>query len=65
MYKWKSIDIAYIYDGSFNGLLTIVFDSYISKTIPSRIVTEESEISLFFKYTISKTDEEKDRKSVV
>ena len=59
MYKWKSIDIAYIYDGSFNGLLTIVFDSYISKTIPSRIVTEESEISLFFKYTISKTDEEK------
>lgn len=59
MYKWKSIDIAYIYDGSFNGLLTIVFDSYISKTIPSRIVTEESEISLFFKYTISKTNEEK------
>lgn len=59
MYQWKSIDTAYIYDGSFNGLLTIVFDSYISKTIPARIITSEYEIDLFCKYSILKTDEEK------
>ncbi len=36
MYKWEFIDVSYIYDGSFNGLLNIVFDSYISKTIPKK-----------------------------
>lgn len=59
MFNWEFIDTAYIYDGSFYGLLTIVFDSYISKTIPKRIVTSEFEIDLFCNYILSKTDEEK------
>ena len=59
MFKWKFIDVSYIYDGSFNGLLTIVFDSYISKTIPRRIVTSEFEIDLFCKYISVETNEEK------
>jgi len=59
MYQWKFIDISYIYDGSFNGLLTIVFDSYISKTIPRRIVTDEFEVDLFCQYILLETDEEK------
>ena len=50
MYKWEFIDTAYIYDSSFNGLLTIVFDSYVSKTIPKRIVSNEFEMDLFCKY---------------
>lgn len=59
MFNWEFIDTAYIYDGSFDGLLTIVFDSYVSKTIPKRIVTSEFEIDLFCNYILSKTDEEK------
>lgn len=59
MYKWEFIDVSYIYDGSFNGLLNIVFDSYISKTIPKRIVNNQFEIDLFCKYIEVITDEEK------
>lgn len=59
MFNWKLIDVAYIYDGSFDGLLTIVFDCYVSKTIPSRIITSEFEIDLFCKYISIKTDEQK------
>ncbi len=59
MYKWEFIDTAYIYDGSFNGLLTIVFDSYVSKTIPKRIISNEFEMDLFCRYIEAKNDEEK------
>lgn len=59
MFNWKLIDVAYIYDGSFDGLLTIVFGCYVSKTIPSRIITSEFEIDLFCKYISIKTDEQK------
>lgn len=38
MLNWKSIDEIYLYDGTFEGLLTIVFDCYLSKEIPSKIV---------------------------
>lgn len=37
MFNWKSIDYVYLYDGTFEGLLTIVFDCYIAKTIPLKI----------------------------
>ena len=30
----------YVYDGTFDGLLTIVFDCYLQKTIPSNIMPE-------------------------
>ena len=34
----------YIYDGTFDGLLTIVFDCYLQKTIPSNIMPESDYI---------------------
>lgn len=46
MSNWKPINVTYVYDGSFDGLLSLVFDSYLSKTIPSRIVTGEYERNL-------------------
>lgn len=61
MYQWKFIDTCYIYDGSFNGLLTIVFDCYLSRTIPIKIVpfASELEMNLFCQYQEQKTDEKK------
>lgn len=40
MFNWKSINKVLLYDGSFEGLLTIVFDCYLSKEIPLKIVSE-------------------------
>ena len=37
MSNWKLINKTYLYDGTFNGLLTIVFDSYSNKTLPQKI----------------------------
>ena len=41
MFNWNIIDKTYIYDGSFEGLLSIVFDCYIKKVIPIRIVNKD------------------------
>ena len=41
MIDWKFLDNeVYLYDGTFNGLLTIAFDCYVNKSIPSKIQTE-------------------------
>lgn len=41
MIDWKFLDNeVYLYDGTFNGLLTIAFDCYVNKCIPSKIQTE-------------------------
>ena len=40
MSNWKLINTTYLYDGTFDGLLTIVFDSYASKTLPQKIVSK-------------------------
>lgn len=37
----------YLYDGTFDGLLTIVFECYLQKSIPSNIVSETEYISSF------------------
>lgn len=37
----------YLYDGSFDGLLTIVFDCYIAKTIPCEISPKQNYIPNF------------------
>ena len=34
----------YLYDGSFEGLLSIVFDCYVQKQIPSHIIEEKQYI---------------------
>jgi len=36
-----SLEICYIYDGSFEGLLTAVYDAYYSKIKPTEILEEE------------------------
>ncbi len=41
MYSWNVLENqVYLYDGSFDGLLTIVFDCYVSKFIPINIVSQ-------------------------
>lgn len=57
MYQWKPINKIYSYDGSFYGLLTIVFDSYINKTIPYNITSDTSQINLLYETLYIKTDE--------
>ena len=37
MSNWKLINKTYLYDGTFDGLLTIVFNSYSNKTLPQKI----------------------------
>lgn len=40
MSNWKSINQVFLYDGTFEGLLTIVFDCYISQELPLKIIPE-------------------------
>lgn len=57
MFNWKSIDTVYLYDGSLEGLFTIIFDCYVSKEIPSTITTESAYLnSLFEDPVFIKTD---------
>lgn len=42
MSNWKLINKTYLYDGTFEGLLTIVFDCYTTKTLPNRIEKEQT-----------------------
>lgn len=59
--NWKLLENeVYLYDGTFNGLLTIAFDCYISKLVPSQIVPElEYETNLLEQCSYILTDEEK------
>lgn len=40
MSNWKLVNKTYLYDGTLNGFLTIVFDSYRTKTLPQKICDE-------------------------
>lgn len=40
MSNWKLINKVYLYDGTFDGFLTIVFDCYSSKTLPQNVRSE-------------------------
>lgn len=60
MPNWKPIKKTYLYDGTFDGLLTIVFDSYLKKTIPLQIIPEKDYVPNFLDNIIwIKTDLEK------
>ena len=52
MSNWKLINTTYLYDGTFDGFLTIVFDSYSSKTLPQKIYSEDTYVSNFLDKTI-------------
>ena len=47
MFNWNTINKTYVYDGSFEGLLSIVFNCYINKNIPLKIV-EKSNFEINF-----------------
>lgn len=52
MSNWKLINKIYLYDGTFYGLLTIVFDSYLNKTLPQKIYPQNSYIPNFLDKTV-------------
>ena len=52
MSNWKLVNKIYLYDGTFYGLLTIVFDSYSNKTLPQKIYTQNTYIPNFLDKTI-------------
>lgn len=66
MYKkniLKTNSYIYLYDGSFEGLLTIVFNSYIEKELPMSIFSQENYISNLLDTTKHiKTDFEKSQR---
>ena len=53
MYNWKHIDNIYIYDNSFYGLLTTIFECFKTKTIPLDIITNAENNFLNHYITIS------------
>ena len=60
MSNWKLINKIFTYDGTFNGLLTIVFYCYSNKLLPQNVYAEEKYIPNFLdKVFYIKTDENK------
>lgn len=55
MLNWKYINDTYIYDGSFDGLLTIIFDCYINKIIPLNIISKINYVENILDITINIT----------
>lgn len=47
MSNWKLIDKTYLYDGTLFGFLSIVFECFINKTIPQKILSQAQYCSNF------------------
>ena len=63
MSNWKLINKTYIYDGTFDGLLTIVFDAYSSKVLPQKVYSDDNYIENFLDRTqYIHTDYEKSKR---
>ena len=63
MSNWKLINTTYIYDGTFDGFLTIVFDVFSNKTLPKKIYSKDIYIPNFLDKTLYiKTDYEKSKR---
>ena len=63
MPNWKLINKTYIYDGTFDGLLTIVFDAYSSKVLPQKVYSDDNYIENFLDRTqYIQTDYEKSKR---
>ena len=52
MSNWKFVNQTYLYDGSLDGFLTIVFNSYANKTLPLKIYNQNSYIPNFLDKSI-------------
>lgn len=60
MFNGNVIEKTYVYDGSFAGLLTMVFDCYTKKVIPFKIVSQdEFEANFLEDFERKQTEEEK------
>ncbi len=63
MSNWKLVNMTYLYDGTFDGFLSIVFYSYTNKTLPQKIVPKDSYIPNFLDKTLYiETDFEKSKR---
>ena len=63
MSNWKLVNQTYLYDSTFDGFLTIVFNSYSSKTLPTKILSETDYLPNFLdRTTYIKTDFEKSKR---
>ena len=63
MSNWKLVNQVYLYDGTFNGLLTIVFDCFVNKILPQKIYDESIYVSNFLEKTqYFETDFEKSKR---
>ena len=49
-------DVTYVYDGSFEGLLTAVFESFESRELPCSIVAEDEFVPTLFACKTVDTD---------
>ena len=57
MHNWTNLDVIYIYDGSFEGLMTIVFKCFEEKSIPKNVViVNQFKSSFIDKYVEIETD---------
>ena len=52
-------DVTYVYDGSFEGLLTAVFESFESRELPCSIVAEDEFVPTLFACKTVDTDPQK------
>ena len=58
MSKWKHINLVYLYDETFEGFLSIVFDCYKNKIIPSDIKSKNKyNINLMDIFTVKQFQE--------
>ncbi|MEO3944759.1 TIGR03915 family putative DNA repair protein [Gorillibacterium sp. CAU 1737] len=55
-------DVVFLYDGTYEGLLTCVFESYARKILPLDILSESSEEGLLFDTVYIETEGEKARR---
>lgn len=63
MSNWKLINKTYLYDGTFDGFLNLVFYSYSNKILPQKIFPKDSYIPNFLDKTIFiETDFEKSKR---
>lgn len=63
MPNWKLINKIYLYDGTWDGFLTIIFNSYTSKTLPQNIFSKVNYLPNFLDTPITiQTDFQKSRR---
>ena len=60
--KLHDADVVYLYDGSFEGFLCCVFESFAQHEIPFAVWTPERETATLYPFKDIATDHEKARR---